>query len=57
MDLQLIGFGLMSTYHGNNEYALLSDMKDGARILAHFIANFEEKGCMATGNTVTRQEP
>lgn len=44
MDLQMIGFGLMATYHGNNEYALLSDMKDGVKILSRFIANFEEEG-------------
>jgi acetylornithine deacetylase/succinyl-diaminopimelate desuccinylase-like protein len=56
MDLQMIGFGLMSTYHGNNEYALLSDMRDGARILAHFIANFEETSRAGSGgNTVAGQ--
>jgi acetylornithine deacetylase len=56
MDLQMIGFGLMATYHGNNEYALLSDMKDGAKILAHFIANFEQRNRLGNGNTVTHQE-
>lgn len=39
-DIQLIGFGLMSTYHADNEYCSLSDMKDAAKILARLIAKF-----------------
>jgi acetylornithine deacetylase len=39
-DIQLIGFGLMSTYHADNEYCSLSDMKDAAKILSRLIAKF-----------------
>mmetsp|Transcript_2017 Transcript_2017/g.9716 ORF Transcript_2017/g.9716 Transcript_2017/m.9716 type:complete len:406 (+) Transcript_2017:528-1745(+) len=39
-DIQLIGFGLMSTYHADNEYCSLNDMKDAARILATLIEKF-----------------
>jgi acetylornithine deacetylase len=39
-DIQLIGFGLMSTYHADNEHALLSDMKDAAKILSKLIMKF-----------------
>jgi acetylornithine deacetylase len=38
--LLLIGFGLMSTYHADNEYCKLSDMKDAAKILSRLIAKF-----------------
>jgi acetylornithine deacetylase len=33
-DVQLTGFGLSSTYHADNEYCHLSDMKQGFKILA-----------------------
>ena len=36
----LIGFGLMSTYHADDEHCLLSDMKDAASILAKLIKKF-----------------
>ena len=36
-DIQLIGFGLMKTYHATNEYCSLKDMCDGFRVLAKFI--------------------
>ena len=39
-DIQLIGFGLMSTYHADDEYCSLADMRDAARILARTIAKF-----------------
>jgi len=39
-DIQLIGFGLMSTYHADDEYCNLKDMKDAAKIVARTIANF-----------------
>ena len=39
-DIQLIGFGLMSTYHADDEHCLLSDMKDAASILAKLIKKF-----------------
>jgi acetylornithine deacetylase len=32
-DLQITGFGLSKTYHGDNEYALLSDMIKGGEIM------------------------
>ena len=39
-DIQLIGFGLMSTYHADNEYCSLTDIKDAAKILSRLIAKF-----------------
>ncbi|CAK4144117.1 unnamed protein product [Aphanomyces euteiches] len=41
LDLTLAGFGKSSVYHGDNEYCLLSDMKDGFRILNRFIHNVD----------------
>ncbi|RHZ25919.1 hypothetical protein DYB37_009353 [Aphanomyces astaci] len=41
LDLTLTGFGKSSVYHGDNEYCLLSDMKDGLRILNRFIHNVD----------------
>merc|ERR1711865_3152 len=32
-DLQLCGFGLMSVYHGIDEYCTLTDMKNGYQIM------------------------
>jgi len=37
-DLQIVGFGLLSTYHANNEYCLLSGMQGGFATLAYTIA-------------------
>ena len=39
-DIQLIGFGLMSTYHADNEYCSLNYMKDAAKILSRLITKF-----------------
>ena len=36
-DVQVVGFGLMSTYHANNEYCTLSGMKNGFAALSHVI--------------------
>ena len=32
-DLQIMGYGLMKTYHARNEYGLLSDFRQGFRIM------------------------
>ena len=40
-DLQMTGFGLMSTYHADNEFALLSDMSNGLDILVQVISQLE----------------
>ena len=37
-DVQLTGFGLSSTYHADNEYALLSDLKSGYQVFFHLLA-------------------
>lgn len=39
-DVQITGFGRMDTYHAPNEFAELSHMCDGFRILCHLIARF-----------------
>ena len=36
-DIQITGFGLLATYHCDDEYCLLSDMEDALQILAHFL--------------------
>ena len=40
-DLQMTGFGLMSTYHADNEFCKLSDMEKGFNILRGVIGNLE----------------
>lgn len=40
-DVQMTGFGLMSTYHADNEYCLLTDMKAGFDILVQVVAQLE----------------
>lgn len=39
-DLQITGFGRMDTYHAPNEFAELSHMHDGFRILCHIVEKF-----------------
>ena len=36
-DVQMIGFGLLATYHADNEYCLLSHMQKGFRVLARVV--------------------
>ena len=40
-DVQITGFGLSSTYHADNEYCLMSDMKNAFSILSSFISKLE----------------
>ena len=40
-DLQITGFGLSSTYHADNEYCQLSDMKNAMKILSLFVSKLE----------------
>ena len=37
LDVQMIGFGLLATYHADNEYCLLSHMQKGFRVLARVV--------------------
>lgn len=39
-DVQITGFGRMDTYHAPNEFAELSHMRDGFRILCHILEKF-----------------
>ncbi|XLR53556.1 hypothetical protein HN51_021817 [Arachis hypogaea] len=41
-DVQTAGYGLMDTYHAQNEYCLFTDMSQGYRIFASIIAQLEE---------------
>jgi acetylornithine deacetylase len=41
-DVQTVGYGLMATYHAQNEYCLLSDFKLGFKVLNHVLALLEE---------------
>jgi len=43
-DLQLDGFGLMSTYHAINEYCNLSDMKKAHEIMLRTICFINSSG-------------
>lgn len=36
-DIQIVGYGLSSVYHGDNEYCSLTDMKNGFKICSRFI--------------------
>lgn len=40
-DLQVTGYGKMSVYHADNEYALLSDLKDAVKIMSRIIAEMD----------------
>ncbi|KAI7729429.1 hypothetical protein M8C21_010267 [Ambrosia artemisiifolia] len=41
-DVQTTGYGLMDTYHADNEYCLLSDMGQGYQVFASIIAQLED---------------
>mmetsp|Transcript_21123 Transcript_21123/g.34678 ORF Transcript_21123/g.34678 Transcript_21123/m.34678 type:complete len:447 (+) Transcript_21123:1752-3092(+) len=41
-DLQITGFGLSKTYHADNEYVLLSDMRDAFKVLSLLIQKCED---------------
>ncbi|KAL0553035.1 hypothetical protein IC582_006920 [Cucumis melo] len=41
-DVQTAGYGLLDTYHAQNEYCLLSDMGNGYKIFASIISQLEE---------------
>lgn len=43
-DVQCIGFGKMSTYHANNEYALLSDYQKGFQVMVELAEHFNSTG-------------
>eukprot|EP00240_Pyramimonas_obovata_P001562 CAMPEP_0118927854 /NCGR_PEP_ID=MMETSP1169-20130426/5242_1 /TAXON_ID=36882 /ORGANISM="Pyramimonas obovata, Strain CCMP722" /LENGTH=437 /DNA_ID=CAMNT_0006869711 /DNA_START=69 /DNA_END=1378 /DNA_ORIENTATION=+ len=40
-DVQTTGFGLMRTYHANNEYAFLSDFRDGFNVLLRLVERMD----------------
>ena len=40
-DYPRLGFGLMKTYHADNEFCLLSDMEKGFRILLGVVDELE----------------
>lgn len=42
-DIQVVGYGLMSKYHADNECAKLSDFKNGLTILSKTIDTIESK--------------
>ncbi|KAL5537659.1 hypothetical protein UlMin_045936 [Ulmus minor] len=41
-DVQTSGYGLMATYHANNEYCLFTDMNQGYRVFASIISQLED---------------
>ncbi|EKX52085.1 hypothetical protein GUITHDRAFT_92346 [Guillardia theta CCMP2712] len=42
-DIQIIGYGLMKTYHAKNEYGLLSDFGQGFQIMCKIIQKLSDK--------------
>ena len=42
-DVQTMGFGKLSAYHANNEFALLPDLKKGFKVMATLAAKYEKK--------------
>ncbi|GBG90733.1 hypothetical protein CBR_g51240 [Chara braunii] len=42
-DIQIMGYGVLSTYHARNEYCLLNGMKQGFKIAVRIIDIFESK--------------
>ncbi|MCO5604785.1 hypothetical protein L7F22_058956 [Adiantum nelumboides] len=43
-DVQTIGYGIMATYHAQNEYCLLSDFQLGFKVLCNVISILEDEG-------------
>mmetsp|Transcript_8132 Transcript_8132/g.23335 ORF Transcript_8132/g.23335 Transcript_8132/m.23335 type:complete len:446 (-) Transcript_8132:440-1777(-) len=43
-DLNIIGFGCLKVYHANNEYALLSDMEKGFKLLGTLVSKLAGAG-------------
>lgn len=41
-DVQMTGFGRLDAYHANNEFGYLSDFVKGMRVVAEFVAAFEQ---------------
>ncbi|XP_004511787.1 acetylornithine deacetylase [Cicer arietinum] len=41
-DVQTCGYGLMATYHAQNEYCLFTDMSQGYRVFASIVAQLED---------------
>lgn len=39
-DVQTLGFGRLSAYHANNEFAMLSDFKKGFKVLVSLLSKF-----------------
>lgn len=42
-DLQIIGYGLMKTYHAKNEFGLLSDFEHGFQVMAKIVEKFSDR--------------
>lgn len=40
-DVQTMGYGVMSTYHAKNEYALLEDFEGGFKVMTNIIAQVD----------------
>ncbi|KAE9613098.1 hypothetical protein Lal_00027698 [Lupinus albus] len=41
-DVQICGYGIMATYHAQNEYCLFTDMSQGYRVFASIISQLED---------------
>ncbi|KAH7387048.1 hypothetical protein KP509_16G002200 [Ceratopteris richardii] len=41
-DVQTVGYGIMATYHAQNEYCLLSDFQLGFKVLCNVISILEK---------------
>ncbi len=45
-DLQTIGYGVEEAYHATNEYAKLSDFKQGFKVFIDIIAELDKANAM-----------
>ncbi|OIW10884.1 hypothetical protein TanjilG_27830 [Lupinus angustifolius] len=41
-DVQICGYGIMATYHAQNEYCLFTDMSQGYRVFTNIISQLED---------------
>ena len=54
-DVHTLGFGLMKTYHANDEYASLADFALGHKVLAQTLLNLNSKEWEASERKARRE--
>lgn len=54
-DVQTMGYGVMSTYHAKNEYALLEDFEAGFKVMTSIITQIDS-GNIARDSSFLKSE-